>query len=225
MLAVALLGAFAATASPAVALPPGFTERTIFTGLDHPTAVRFAPDGRVFVAEKSGLVRVFDSLTDTTPTQFADLRTNVHNFWDRGLLALALDPAFPARPYIYLAYTYDAPIGSTAPRWGVAGATTDGCPTPPGATTDGCVVSGRISRLQVSPSNTLVGSEVVLVHDWCQQFPSHSIGDLVFGADGALYASGGEGAAFHTNDWGQLGGEPAARRRATRAAIRRAGSE
>ena len=68
MLAVALLGAFAATASPAVALPPGFTERTIFTGLDHPTAVRFAPDGRVFVAEKSGLVRVFDSLTDTTPT-------------------------------------------------------------------------------------------------------------------------------------------------------------
>ncbi len=44
------------------------------------------------------------------------------------------------------------------------------------------------------------------MHDWCQQFPSHSIGDLVFGADGALYASGGEGAAFHTNDWGQLGG-------------------
>ena len=163
MLAVALLGAFAATASPAVALPPGFTERTVFTGLDHPTAVRFASDGRVFVAEKSGLVRVFDSLTDTTPTRFADLRTNVHNFWDRGLLGLALDPAFPARPYVYVAYTYDAPIGGTAPRWGVAGATTDGCPTPPGATTDGCVVSGRISRLQVSPANTLVGAELVLV--------------------------------------------------------------
>ena len=42
----------------------------------------FAADGRVFVAEKSGLVKVFDSLGDTTPTVFADLRTQVHNFLD-----------------------------------------------------------------------------------------------------------------------------------------------
>ena len=134
-LAVALLGAFAATASPAVALPPGFTERTVvFSGLDHPTAVRFAADGRVFVAEKSGLIKVFDSLADTTPTHRSPTcAPKVHNFWDRGLLGLALDPEFPAPPYVYVLYTYDAAIGGTAPRWGTPGATTDGCPTPPGA--------------------------------------------------------------------------------------------
>ena len=39
-----------------------------------------------------------------------------HN-WDRGLLGLALDPDFPAKPFIYVLYTYDAPIGGTAPTW------------------------------------------------------------------------------------------------------------
>jgi hypothetical protein len=37
------------------------------------------------------LGKVFDDLTDPTPTIFADLRTNVYNFWDRGLLRLALE--------------------------------------------------------------------------------------------------------------------------------------
>ena len=37
------------------ALPSGFQETTVFTGLTNPTAVEFAPDGRVFVAEKSGV--------------------------------------------------------------------------------------------------------------------------------------------------------------------------
>ena len=75
----------------------------------------------MFVAEKSGLIKVFDSLSDTTPTVFADLRTNVHNFWDRGLLGLALHPNFPTQPYVYVLYTHDAPIGGTAPRWGRRG--------------------------------------------------------------------------------------------------------
>jgi hypothetical protein len=47
------------------------------------------------------------------------------------------------------------------------------------------VVSGRLSRLQLS-NNVLVGGEQVLIEDWCQQFPSHSIGGLAFGPDGAL---------------------------------------
>ena len=74
-------------------LPPGFAEQTVLDGLTSPTAMRVAADHRVFVAEKSGLIKVFDGLDDTTPTVFADLRTQVHNFWDRGLLGLALDPA------------------------------------------------------------------------------------------------------------------------------------
>ncbi|HEX6234308.1 MAG TPA: PQQ-dependent sugar dehydrogenase [Jiangellaceae bacterium] len=195
-----------ADGSPAAGpgLPAGFREEIVFSGLTQPTAVRFAADGRVFVAEKSGIVKIFDNLSDSTPTVFADLRTQVHNFWDRGLLGLALDPAFPSNPWVYVLYTHDAPIGGTAPWWGSVGATFDGCPTPPGPTADGCVVSGRLSRLQAS-GNTMVGSEQVLIEDWCQQYPSHSIGGLAFGSDGALYVSGGEGASFHFVDYGQDG--------------------
>jgi uncharacterized repeat protein (TIGR01451 family) len=51
----------------------------------------------------------------------------------------------------------------------------------------------------------MTGSEQVLVEDWCQQYPSHSTGSLAFGADGALYASGGDGASFNWADYGQDG--------------------
>jgi glucose/arabinose dehydrogenase len=187
-------------------LPSGFQERVVLGGLSEPTNVEFSKDGRIFVAEKSGLIKVFDNLSDTTPTTFADLRTKVHNFWDRGLLGLALDPDFPTEPYVYVLYTYDAPIGGTAPRWGQKDATSDGCPTPPGATADGCVVSGRLSRLQADPTtNKMAGTEKVLLENWCQQFGTHSVGSLAFGSDGALYVSGGEGAHPGITDYGQRG--------------------
>ena len=187
-------------------LAPGFEESVVLSGLTTPTAVRFAADGRVFVAEKSGVIKVFDSLTDPTPDVFADLNVNVYDYWDRGLLGLALDPDFPAEPYVYVMYTYDHQLGSTspAPRWGTPGVYSDPCPSPPGPTDDGCVVSGRISRLTAN-ANTMTGPEQVLVEDWCQQFPSHSVGGLEFGRDGDLYASAGEGANFNVADYGQAG--------------------
>ena len=186
--------------------PTGFSETVVFSGLTNPTALRFSPDGRVFVAEKRGVIKVFDSLTDTTPDVFADLNANVHNFWDRGLLGMTLDPEFPANPYVYVLYTYDHELGSSAPapRWGTPGVYSDPCPTPPGPTADGCVVSGRLSRLTAS-GNTMTGSEQVLVEDWCQQYPSHSVGSVEFGRSGALYASAGDGASFNFVDWGQDG--------------------
>ena len=193
-------------AEGASVLPTGFQESVVFSGLTNPTAVRFASDGRVFVAEKRGVIKVFDSLTDPTPEVFADLNANVHNFWDRGLLGMTLDPGFPSIPYVYVLYTYDHELGSTAPapRWGSPGVYSDPCPTPPGATADGCVVSGRLSRLQAS-GNAMTGAEQVLVEDWCQQYPSHSVGTVEFGRDGALYASGGDGASFNFVDYGQDG--------------------
>ena len=179
-----------------------FNESVAFSGLTQPTVVRFSPDGRVFVAEKSGIIKVFDGLTDTTPTVFADLRTQVHNFWDRGLLGLALHPQFPTQPYVYALYTYDGDVGqNNAPKYGTAGATTDPGPDATGA---GALVSGRLSRLTAS-GNVMTGGEQVLVHDWAQQFPSHSIGSLQFGPDGALYASAGDGASFNYVDSGQTG--------------------
>jgi uncharacterized repeat protein (TIGR01451 family) len=184
---------------------PGFSESAVFTGLTNPTVVRFLPDGRVLVAEKSGLLKIFPNLTTNTYTVVADLRTEVHNFWDRGLLGLAVDPNFSLNSYIYVLYSYDAAIGGTPPRWGVPGATSDGCPSPPGATTDGCVISARLSRLTATGSDW-TASEAPLINDWCQQYPSHSIGSLDFGADGYLYVSGGDGASFNNSDWGQYGG-------------------
>ena len=194
------------TTASAATLPAGFSESVVFSGLTQPTVVRFAKDGRVFVAEKRGVIKVFDSLTDTTPDVFADLNVNVYNFWDRGLLGMTLAPNFPTDPYVYVLYTYDHELGSSAaaPKWGTPGVYSDPCPTPPGATADGCVVSGRLSRLQAS-GNAMTGSEQVLIEDWCQQYPSHSTGAVEFGPDGALYASGGDGASFNFVDYGQDG--------------------
>lgn len=181
----------------AQSLPPGFQRTDPITGRTQPTGVYFAHDGRVFVTEKSGLVWVYQNLTDPGPTVFADVSANVHDFWDRGLLGFALDPRFPERPYVYVQYSYNP---GPPPRWPATN-----CPTPPGATTNGggCVISGRVSRLTVTGDTA--GSEEVRLEDWYQQFPSHSIGTIQFGPDGYLYAGGGDGASFNGTDYGQWG--------------------
>jgi glucose/arabinose dehydrogenase/PKD repeat protein len=202
----ALALAAASTATSATSYKqPSFHETVIFSGLVFPTSVRFLPDGSVLVIEKSGLIKKYDSLTSTTPTVVADLRLKVHNFWDRGLMDLAIDPNFTTNHYIYVLYSNDAPIGGIAPKWGPGDGTSDPCPSPPGATTDGCVISGHLSRLTAIGSDW-TASEQVLIEDWCQQFPSHSMDALAFGADGKLYMSAGEGGSFLGQDYGQLGG-------------------
>jgi glucose/arabinose dehydrogenase len=190
-----------ADAAPAV--PSGFADTVAISGLNLPTALAFASDGRVFVGEKSGLIKVFDSLSDPSPMVFADLRPQVHNHIDRGLLGLTLDPEFPTRPYVYVLYTYDAEPGGVHPRWGTDTSTSDDCPNPPGATIDGCVVQARLARLPMNAGGT-ADAEQVLVTGWCQQFPSHSVGTVAFGSDGALYAGAGDGASYNFVDYGQV---------------------
>jgi glucose/arabinose dehydrogenase len=60
-----------ATGTPTVAA--GFSSSVIFSGLDHPTAVRFASDGSVWVILKTGQILAYSSLSATTPTVFADI--------------------------------------------------------------------------------------------------------------------------------------------------------
>jgi glucose/arabinose dehydrogenase len=210
---LALLGAAAPAA--AATLPPGFQETAVIQGRSNPTAIRFGPAGQIFVAEKSGLVFFYDSFDDASPTQVVDLRASVHNFWDRGLLGLAVHPDFPATPYLYVLYAHDTwppddpRFGDpTQPRWGTGLPTpgsNDPCPTPPGPTGEGCVVFGRLSRIAVNPVSMVGSEQVMLQGNWCQQYPSHSTGDLVFGEDGYLYVSAGDGASFNFADWGQDG--------------------
>jgi glucose/arabinose dehydrogenase len=194
-----------APTSPAItaAVPSGFADNLVFGGLTFPTAIAFAPGGKVFVGEKSGIVKVFDSTSDPTATQVVDLRTAVQDYWDRGLLGLAVDPGFGAgRNFVYVLYTHDFNPEGSPTSWG------DGCPTPPGPNTDGCPVTGNLSRIPVDPTTGVAnGPEQHLITDqWCQQFPSHSIGHLAFGPDGMLYVTGGDGASFTNTDWGQFGG-------------------
>ena len=196
LLALALVAASHASAQ--VWPSANFRGTQSITGRTLPTQVRFAHDGRVFVAEKSGRVWMYDNLLDATPVMIGDLGPVVHDYQDRGLLGLELDPRFPERPYLYALYSYNGGLFTdVAPRWPPTS-----CANPNGDNA-GCVISGRLSRFTLD-GGQLTG-ERVLIEDWYQQYPSHSIGSVRFGADGYLYAGGGDGASYLWADWGQRG--------------------
>jgi len=195
-------GGTEAASAEVAPLTPGFSDTLVWeANLASPVDLAFAPDGRVFVAERRGTIVEFDSPGDKQPKVFADLRTQTYNIGDKGLLGLTVDPAFPQRPYLYALYSLDGPAGSTPPVYG------DACPDPPGLTTDGCVSGARLSRLTWSPAGP-VGTERILIEGWCHQGPSHGIGTVAFGPDGALYAGSGDGTDLTDNDWGQHGIPP-----------------
>src|SRR5262249_19050297 len=54
-------------AADASVLPSGFQDAVALRGMTNPTVVQFAPDGRIFVGQKNGMIKVFSSLTDTNP--------------------------------------------------------------------------------------------------------------------------------------------------------------
>ncbi|MBP7775872.1 MAG: PQQ-dependent sugar dehydrogenase [Acidobacteria bacterium] len=104
-LGFAFLLAAAASASSAT-LPPGFTESVVASNLQLPTAMQFAPDGRLFVLEQAGRVRVVkDGALLATPF----LTLQVDDNGERGLLGIAFDPDFAINQWVYLYYTVPAP--------------------------------------------------------------------------------------------------------------------
>lgn len=101
-----MIGASAARAE--ISLPPNFEDQTVFEGAEQPVNFKFAPDGKIFVAEKPGKILVYDGLDDKTPTVFANLSKPVYDYEDHGVLGLAIDPMFAlGRPYVYALYTFN----------------------------------------------------------------------------------------------------------------------
>jgi glucose/arabinose dehydrogenase len=217
-LAATTTGGVTTLAAPKVFTVPygGLTTTPVLTDLASPVAFRFAPGNRIYVASKPGVVQVFDGPGDTTPVTALDIRGQVYDQGARGLLGLAVDPAFGAdKPFLYVLYSYDRdPFGnSDVPRWG----TNDGgdaCAEPPGAETDGCTSSARLVRYKVDAGGVADASSATVLLDgadtrnggWCQQFPANGIGTVEFGPDGMLYVGAGDGASSTAVDFGQFGG-------------------
>lgn len=89
------------------ALPPLFSDTEVARGLSSPTAMAFAPDGRIFVCQQGGALRVIQN-GQLLAEPFVTL--NVDDTGERGLLGLAFDPGFPQQPYVYVYYTSPSPV-------------------------------------------------------------------------------------------------------------------
>lgn len=192
VLAYVFLGAAPVSSQEVV----GFHTEVLASGLVQPTSIARAPDGRLFVSEQRGTIQTYDNENDPTPSLFADLRPLVHNYHDRGLLALEVDRAWPSRPYVYALYSYDGRVGQTAP---VYGGTTDSDPCP----NSYCPATTRIARLTADSVPTMT-SQTFLLKDLCREFMLHDGGGLRMDVDGSLVASLGEG-AWPNRDYGQMG--------------------
>ena len=112
----------------------------------------------------------------TTPTVFADLRTNVHNFWDRGLLGLALDPT-SRRRRTSTSSTPTTPRSAGRRRAGARRARRPTAARRRPARRRTAASSAAGCRGCTAAGNVMTGAEQVLIEDWCQQYPSHSVGD------------------------------------------------
>jgi len=95
-----------AGAHGAVSVPPGFSVTQVAAGLQSPTAMALAPDGRLFICEQGGRVRLVK--TDVLIAQPL-LSISVDSLGERGLLGVAFDPNFGSNNYFYLYYTATTP--------------------------------------------------------------------------------------------------------------------
>lgn len=84
-------------------VPASFNDATFVTGLNLPVAMEFAPDGRLFVCEKNGALRIITPAGTLLPTPFLTLA--VATAGEQGLLGITFDPQFATNGYLYCYYT------------------------------------------------------------------------------------------------------------------------
>jgi glucose/arabinose dehydrogenase len=148
----------------AATLPSGFTETPFTSDLSAPTTFRFAPDGRLFVAEQGGALRIVQP--DGTLLPDPAITLTVDSTQERGLLGIAFDPAFTTNNYIYLYYTVPgSPPHNRVSRFTMTGNTTS--------------IGTELELLNLNPLSSAT---------------NHNGGALNFGADGKLYVAVGDNA-------------------------------
>ena len=185
MLGLCLAGPGSAAAAE---LPAGFEDLVLATGLDTPTAIDWAPDGRLFIVEKVGVLKVVVPARAPEATTVLDISDHVNSYGDRGLLGLALAHDFARTGHAYLLYTYETDRSRQ-----------DGRKT------------SRLTRITVGPDNRVRGRErVILGKDGsrpCKRLsntqdcipadaPTHTIGTVRAGRDGTLWLGTGESTAY-----------------------------
>jgi glucose/arabinose dehydrogenase len=147
-------------------LPPGFTETLFASGVGLASCMAFAPDGRLFVCEKDGDLRVIQADGTVSPRPF--LHVNVNDTNEYGLLGVAFDPQFAVNRYVYVYYTV-----ATTPIH--------------------CRVS-RFTASLANPNVAEFESEQIVLQldNLSSPFSAHVGGSIHFGLDGKLYVAVGE---------------------------------
>lgn len=145
---------------------PGFSVSLVTGGLPAPIAEEAAPDGRLFVAEQSGSVRIIQS-GKLLAAPFVTLPVDFQA--DRGLFGVALDPKFSSDHFVYLYYTV------------------------PGNAAQDIAPHNRVVRFTANGNVAIPGSEKTLFDlDPLGAVTDHDTGALHFGGDGKLYISVGD---------------------------------
>ncbi|MBC8170906.1 MAG: PQQ-dependent sugar dehydrogenase, partial [Anaerolineae bacterium] len=181
---IALTGAFFGSISPvnAIDLPTDFIETPYISNVPNPTAMRFAPDGRLFITQQTGELRVVEN-DILVGTPVLDLTVDFSG--ERGLLGLAFDPNFAVDNYIYLYYTVPGPIEPPAPP------------------------HNRVSRFEITGNVADPNSEDILLElSNLSSSNVHNGGSINFGADGMLYiATGDNGSGGNSQNMANLHGK------------------
>ena len=183
-------------------LPGGFEVVPVVEGLESPVGMTFAPDGRLFVVTQAGIVRIHDG-TSLQGTPFIDLSDEVNHYWDRGLLGFALHPDFVpdggGRSWVYLLYTV-SPIPGEELAFDEDDRYSFSRLARFRAVEAGPDLIADLGSRQVLLGHQLADGSVpdgiASLHD------SHGNGSLVFGSDGTLFVTAGDGAHFDLDDVG-----------------------